>query len=217
VTATNADGSTTAVSAPTAVVVAAGKPTITVAPTISGTPQENATLSGTNGTWTNSPSKYTYVWLRCDKNGGSCASISGATKNSYTLTAADVGATIRFRVIASNSAGNNTADSAPTVVISKFRGIGCPPGGNPDQVTAINSPARLLVDTLQSDPAVVTRSTEALTVRFQVASTCGGPGPGRPRVRHCDALQPVRNPARAANRRRRLGDADFSAPARLPA
>jgi hypothetical protein len=178
VTASNADGTTTATSAQTAVVVAAGKPTNTVAPTISGTPQENSTLTGTNGTWTNSPTKYDYAWLRCDKTGGACASISGATKNTYTLTSADIGATIRFRVVASNSAGNNTAVSAPTAVIAKFRGNGCPPGGNPDQVTTISSPARLLVDTLQSDPAVVTKSTQTLTVRFHVTSTCGGPVQG---------------------------------------
>jgi hypothetical protein len=178
VKASNADGSTTAVSAQTAVVIAGGKPANSAAPTISGTPQENSTLTGTNGTWTNNPSKYDYAWLRCDKNGGSCASISGATKNTYTLTSADVGATIRFRVVASNSAGNDAAVSAPTALVSKFRGIGCPPGGNPDQVTAINPPARLLVDTLQSDPPVVTKGTQTVTVRFHVTSTCGGPVQG---------------------------------------
>jgi len=178
VAATNADGTTVAVSAQTAVVVAAGKPVNTVAPTISGTPQENSTLTGTNGTWTNNPSRYDYAWFRCDKNGGSCASISGANKNAYTLTSADVANTIRFRVVASNSAGNNAAVSAPTALVAKFRGNGCPPGGNPDQVTNINSPARLLVDTLQSDPAVVTRSTQTLVVRFHVTSTCGGPVQG---------------------------------------
>jgi uncharacterized membrane protein len=178
VTASNADGSRSAVSAPTAVVVAAGKPANTAPPTISGTPQENSTLTGANGTWTNSPSRYDYAWLRCDKNGGSCAGINGANKNTYTLTSADVGATIRFRVVASNSAGNDASASAATAVISKFRGNGCPPGGNPDQVTAINPPARLLVDTLQSDPAVVTKSTQTVTVRFHVTSTCGGPVQG---------------------------------------
>src|SRR5258705_56516 len=98
-----------------AAVVAAGsgfaaakaKPANTALPAISGTPQENSTLSGTNGTWTNSPSKYEYAWLRCDKNGGSCSAINGANKNTYTLTSADVGATIRFRVVASNSAGSD--------------------------------------------------------------------------------------------------------------
>ena len=178
VTATNNDGSTTATSAATAVVVASGKPASTVLPAITGTPQENSTLTGTNGTWTNSPSKYEYTWLRCDKNGGACSAINGAIKNTYTVTSADVGATIRFRVVASNSAGSDTAMSAATAVVSKFRGQGCPAVGNPDQVTAINPPARLLIDSLQSDPAVVTRSTQTVTVRFHVTSTCGGPVQG---------------------------------------
>ena len=178
VTATNNDGSTTATSAATAVVVAGGKPANTVLPAISGTPQENSTLSGTNGTWTNSPTKYEYAWLRCDKGGGACSAINGAAKNTYTLTSADIGATIRFRVVASNSAGNDSAVSAATALIAKFRGQGCPAVGNPDQVTAINPPARLLIDTLQSDPTVVTKSTQTVTVRFHVTSTCGGPVQG---------------------------------------
>jgi hypothetical protein len=178
VTATNADGSTTATSAQTAVVVASGRPTNTAAPTISGTPQEGSTLTGSNGTWANGPTKFDYAWLRCDSKGGSCASISGANKNTYVLTSADVNTTTRFRVTASNSAGNNTATSNPTAVISKNRGGGCPPGGNPDQVANLNPPARLLIDTLTSDPQVVARGTNTLTVRFHVTSTCGGPVQG---------------------------------------
>ena len=178
VTASNSDGSNTSQSAATAVVVAAGKPANTAPPTISGTPQENATLTGTNGTWTNNPSKYEYAWQRCDKTGGACSSIGGATKSTYTLTSADVGATIRFRVTASNSLGNDTAISAATAVIGKFRGQGCPVTGNPDQVTAINAPARLLVDTLQSEPSVVTKQVGTVTIKFHVTSTCGGPVQG---------------------------------------
>jgi hypothetical protein len=178
VTATNADGSTTATSVATAVVTAAGKPANTAVPSISGLAQERSTLTGSNGTWTNSPSKYVVAWLRCDNKGGSCAAINGADKSTYTLVTADIGNTIRFRVTASNSAGDETAQSAPTAVVSPFRGNGCPPGGNPDQVANINAPARLLVDTLQSDPQVATGSTQTLVVRFHVTSTCGGPVQG---------------------------------------
>jgi hypothetical protein len=179
VTASNSDGSTTATSAQTAVVVASGKPTNTAEPTISGTPQEGSTLTGTNGTWINGPTKFDYAWLRCDTKGGSCASINGANKDTYVLGSADVNTTIRFRVTASNSAGNNTSTSNATAVISKNRGNGCPAGsGNPDQVANINSPARLLVDTFQSDPAVVAKGTQTVTVKFHVTSTCGGPVQG---------------------------------------
>jgi hypothetical protein len=175
VVAKNNDGTTTATSAATAVVVAAGKPANTAPPAISGTPQEGSTLSGSNGTWTNSPSKYSYAWLRCDNKGGSCATINGANKNAYVVTSGDVNTTIRFRVTASNSAGSDVATSGPTAVIGKNRGSGCPAGsGNPDQVANINQPARLLVDTLQAAPSVVGKGTQTLTVRFHVSSTCGG-------------------------------------------
>ena len=85
-------------------------------------------------------------------------------------------------VVASNSEGSTTATSVPTGVVQKVsppsppsRGPGCPPGsGNPDQVSGIASPARLLVDGIRSDPGVVTGGTQALIVRFHVSSTCGG-------------------------------------------
>ena len=178
VTAKNGDGSTSVNSAATAVVVASGKPTNTAAPAISGTPQEGSTLTGSNGTWANSPTKFDYAWLRCDNKGTSCATINGANKNTYVITSGDVNTTIRFRVTASNSAGNNTATSNPTAVIGKNRGAGCPPGGNPDQVANINGPARLLVDTFQSNPSVLSKGTQTLTVRFHITSTCGGPVQG---------------------------------------
>jgi hypothetical protein len=178
VTATNADGSRTATSAQTAVVVASGKPANTALPVISGTPQEGSTLSGSNGTWSNSPSKFAYAWLRCDTKGGNCATINGASKNTYALTSADVNTTIRFRVTASNSAGSDTVNSSPTAVISKNRGSGCPPGGNPDNIANLQPPARLLVDTFQSAPSVVGKSAPTVAVRFHVTSTCGGPVQG---------------------------------------
>jgi hypothetical protein len=178
VIASNADGSTQATSAQTGVVTASGKPANTVAPAISGTPQEGSTLSGSNGTWSNSPTKFEYAWLRCDNKGGSCATINGANKNTYVLTSGDVNNTIRFRVTASNSAGNNAATSNPTAVIGKNRGGGCPPGGNPDQVANINPPARLLVDSFQPQPSVVGRGTQTMIIRFHVTSSCGGPVQG---------------------------------------
>jgi hypothetical protein len=45
-------------------------------------------------------------------------------------------------------------------------------------VANIAGPARLLVDTLQATPAVVSKGTPTLTVRFHITSTCGGPVQG---------------------------------------
>jgi hypothetical protein len=184
VRARNSSGSDTANSNPTAVVRAAARPANTAPPTISGTPAEGATLVGSNGSWTHGPTSYAYVWYRCDRNGNNCGAISGARSSSYRLTSADVGATLRLRVTAGNSEGTTSATSVPTAVIQHAtaplpsRGPGCPAGGNPDQVTKLAPPVRLLVDTLQASPRVVTRGTPEVVVRFHVTSSCGGPVQG---------------------------------------
>jgi hypothetical protein len=170
--------------------IAAGqaKPVNASPPTISGTAQEGKTLTGNRGTWDNAPTDYNYFWRRCGAGGGSCSNISGAHALTYTLKAVDVGRTLRFRVVAKNADGQTSADSAPTDVIQKAagppptttpsRGNGCPPGGNPDQVANITSPASLILDSLTSDPSVVTGGVGTLVVRFHVTSTCGGPVQG---------------------------------------
>jgi hypothetical protein len=164
------------------------KPVNVDPPTISGTPQEGKTLIATRGDWNNNPTDYDYFWMRCDKNGGSCANISGATSRQYTLKGVDVGNTLRFRVVARNADGATSATSVPTAVVQKAttppttttpsRGNGCPSGGNPDQVANIVAPASLIVDTQTSDPQVITSTVETLVVRFHVTSTCGGPVQG---------------------------------------
>jgi hypothetical protein len=123
VDARNAGGSTRAVSAPTGIVqaapaaVAKSPPVNTVRPTITGTAQEGQTLTGNAGTWTNSPTKFMYTWLRCNKNGNSCDSIGGAHSTTYKLAEKDVGDTIRFRVKATNADGSNRETSNATAAV----------------------------------------------------------------------------------------------------
>src|SRR5947207_1499140 len=93
-------------------------PTNLTLPTVSGTAQQGQTLTTTNGTWSGSPTSYTYDWTRCDTAGGNCAVISGSNAASYTLTSADVNNTLRAYVNASNSAGTGTALSAATGVVT---------------------------------------------------------------------------------------------------
>src|SRR5918911_429508 len=81
-------------------------PANTVPPTISGTPQDGQTLSATTGTWSGSPSSYGYQWQRCDSSGAACSSVASATTATYALTSADVGATMRVVVTATNVAGS---------------------------------------------------------------------------------------------------------------
>lgn len=115
--ATNAGGTSVAApSAPTAVVVPAA-PANTAPPSISGRAVEGQTLTETHGTWTGSPTAYAYQWEDCDGSGGACSPIAGATAQTYTLTAADVGHTIRVVESATNAGGTSAAPSAPTAVV----------------------------------------------------------------------------------------------------
>jgi hypothetical protein len=118
-TASNAGGTTNANSDATAVVASApAAPSNTAPPTISGTAQEGQTLTADAGTWSGTqPISYAYQWRRCNNAGANCSDISGETGTSHTLTAADVGATIRVTVTASNAGGTTNVSSDATAVV----------------------------------------------------------------------------------------------------
>ncbi len=114
VTATNASGSDSATSAATTG-VAGGEPSNTAAPSISGDAIDGEALTSTTGTWSgDEPIGYSRQWLRCDTDGEDCSPIAGETGETYTLTPADVGATIRVAVTASNALASVAATSAET-------------------------------------------------------------------------------------------------------
>jgi fibronectin type III domain protein/calcineurin-like phosphoesterase family protein len=100
-------------------------PANTAPPVVSGTPQQGATLTTSNGTWSGGPTSYGYQWRRCDQAGGACADIGSANAVSYVAQAADVGFTLRSVVTATNTAGSSSATSAPTGVVAAA------PGGAP--------------------------------------------------------------------------------------
>jgi hypothetical protein len=87
-------------------------------PTITGTAREGNTLTAHNGSWTNAPTSFAYQWQRCGADGTGCADITGATNQTYTLTAADADHTVRVQVTAKNADGQATASSATTAVVS---------------------------------------------------------------------------------------------------
>jgi len=152
-------------------------PTNTDPPTITGTSQEGQTLVGHRGQWNGNPTDYNNYWVRCNKNGGSCANISGATNFTFVITNVDVGKTIRFKVRALNADGSTFASSVPTAVITVATkpapATGCPTGTGTVQVANVSSPARLLIDQQQNSPTIVNRGTRQLIVRYHV-SACGG-------------------------------------------
>jgi hypothetical protein len=122
VTATNADGSSSAQSEQTDPVApgsASGVPRNTDRPEIAGTPTAGETLTADEGSWTNTPTSYAFQWQRCDAdNIVACLNVAGATSKSYALHTGDVGYRMRVRVTARNARGATTAGSATTAVIS---------------------------------------------------------------------------------------------------
>jgi hypothetical protein len=118
VTARNAAGAATAVSAPTSTVSAAGAPINTSLPTISGTPQVGQTLTAGTGSWAGSPTSFGYQWQRCNASGIGCVDVAGAIATTYVLGTADAGSTIRVVVTATNAAGRASAASAATAVVT---------------------------------------------------------------------------------------------------
>jgi hypothetical protein len=93
-------------------------PADSAAPTIEGVPVAGQTLTELHGSWSGSPTSYAYGWYRCDARQTSCAPIPGASGETYTLTPADVNATIVVAEVAANAVGPGTAvTSAPTSAV----------------------------------------------------------------------------------------------------
>src|SRR5205807_1091946 len=104
-TASNAGGAGKAATSEATAVVLLAVPVSTAPPTITGEARQGQTLTEHNGTWTNSPTSFSYQWLQCSALGGSCLPISGATKQTYVPALGDVGHTLRVEETASNAGG----------------------------------------------------------------------------------------------------------------
>lgn len=118
VTASNADGLSTANSDQTATVQAGtGVPVNTERPTIAGRAIVGTRLFVDNGTWTGSPTSFRYQWFQCGPSGGGCLPIFGATSRGYTVRLSDLGGTLRAEVTAHNASGSATVRSTPSDVV----------------------------------------------------------------------------------------------------
>jgi hypothetical protein len=150
-------------------------------PTVSGDPKQGHVLHGDRGEWQGHPTDFNVYWQRCGRDGHGCGEIGDtAGVYDYRLTAQDVGTTLRFRVGAANGGARTWTSSPQTAIVVAGSQApapaptGCPTPSDPEQVTSISAPARLLVDGVQSDPTPVPGSTQSLVLRFHVSSTCGG-------------------------------------------
>jgi hypothetical protein len=130
VVATNELGSTGESSAATAVIGAEATLTNIAAPSISGTPRLGETLTAAPGGWTGSGSLgYAYQWQRCDRFGGSCIDLVGATSDEYEPVEADVGHALSVLVTATDANGSEQVASPSGQPVPASGGplLGTPP------------------------------------------------------------------------------------------
>lgn len=86
----------------------------TAPPAISGTPAVGQPLQASKGTWKNAPTGYSYQWF------AGASAIAGATKATFTPTAAQAGMRLRVKVTAKrNGYTAGQATSAPSGVVAK--------------------------------------------------------------------------------------------------
>jgi hypothetical protein len=104
------DAATAAFGGGTVTAPALTVPAATAAPTIQGVPVMGQTLTELHGSWTGSPSGYTYQWYRCA--GDACTGVPGAVNETYVLTAADVGKTMAVGEAGENAVGSGTATTS---------------------------------------------------------------------------------------------------------
>lgn len=118
---------------------AAGAPGNTVTPQVTGTMEVGQVVKvAQTGTWTNSPTSFSYQWQVADTSTGTWADIAAATSSSFTLTVTQLGKWIRCQVTGTNASGSNTASSnvgydvvlASTTVLPTSTQIGFATGGN---------------------------------------------------------------------------------------
>ena len=60
---------------------------------------------------------YLFQWRRCDKTGGGCVDVAGATGQTYGVRSADLNHTLRVEVTAKNDYGSTVNESKPTTVV----------------------------------------------------------------------------------------------------
>lgn len=103
---------------PSYTVGAAAAPTNTLQPAVSGSPVQGQTLTAIEGDWTGAPA-FTYQWQRgTNATPPVFSNISGATSRTYVAQAGDVGNFLRCNVTGTNGAGNATAASSRTALVT---------------------------------------------------------------------------------------------------
>ena len=174
VTASNADGSDTAVSNPTAIVQGSARPRNIVPPSISGSPVVGATQTADPGVWSGTqPITFTYQWRSCNSSGGGCSAITGSTARDLRGPAGG-----RRQDAARTRDGNQRdrhrrAGLGPDGCHHRRAGHRLPEWRWADQHRPAHTAGTSAGRPFQVSPNPIPLSTGGLTVRFHVTA-CGG-------------------------------------------
>jgi hypothetical protein len=93
-------------------------PVNTTAPALTGTAKQGDKLKVSTGSWSGSPTSFTYSWERC---ASTCTVVANATRSSYSLGSGDVGYRLMALVKAKNATGSTTAASGRSAVVTSTR------------------------------------------------------------------------------------------------
>lgn len=113
-------------------------PKLRSAPKISGRAVAGRVLTTTRGSWSGTPRRFAFAWRICDRSGGHCVTVRGATRSTYSIRPRDVGHTVRSRVTARNSGGSATATSAHSAVVRAAPAPPPPPPSRSGQTVMTN-------------------------------------------------------------------------------
>ncbi len=113
-------GAPIATGTPTVTPVPPGAPALTAAPQITGKAKAGATLSCSQGSWSNAPVGFAYQWSRDG------TPIAGATHATYKVQSTDEGLTLTCAVTATNAAGSSSPATTKGVLVPVPKVRGCP-------------------------------------------------------------------------------------------
>jgi hypothetical protein len=145
-------------------------PTNSAVPAVSGIARTGETLDASTGSWTGSPSSYTYQWKRANTADGTYSNISSETSNRYILTDDDIGSYIKVSVVAVNGAGvSSAALSAATSIVVDLADPVVPTATSPIATATgftftILNYSNLYTYSLTSSKGTVSRSVDDVTV-----------------------------------------------------
>ncbi len=179
VTAKNSAGSTSATSSASEVVSPAGvAPQNTAKPSLTGISKVGQTVTVCCGSWSGTqPIALVFRWVRCGANGAApCTTITGATQQSYTLTAAELGGTVEAFVTATNAYGSIETSTPPSGTVIRAEPLGAVKLANGRisiPVTSVALPQRLVIAGISLNPSRIRSRVRGTTITVRVVDSRG--------------------------------------------